>query len=302
MCVRASVHACARACGLQVHARARVASRACVWLCVRTHARVDMQQLFIVAVALFGKQQPPLLQFTFMLLPLACYSLAVFATRPFQQDEADLLECGAQSVLLLLCLGGLLRTSRDTAEASTFGKDLGTSLVYSTLVLAALLIAWAVIKDLSHSIGSQETLRKLKLPLLSWFDKGLNAALLLRFTSRATEPEIRNYLHVRGAVSEARTRRSSLSFWKELKRVSREGQLESESSAQQEETDKVSFEMECIMRFIRSIAAVRMLRVIATICKEEAYVKISTRVHPSFSTSAPIYLCMNACMHKCMHA
>ena len=139
------------------------------------HLLKKLQQCLIILVALFTTEETPVLQFSLMFLPLACYALAVFACRPFQSDEDDALECITQTLLLLLCLGGLIRYDNDGLHK--LHKGLGEAVVYLTLFLSAAVVAWAVVKDLSYSIGSQQVLAGLNaksgsnLPLLSRFDK-----------------------------------------------------------------------------------------------------------------------------------
>ena len=141
------------------------------------HLVKKLQQWTIIIVAFFTKEETPVLQFSLMFFPLACYALAVFATRPFQSDEDDALECVTQTLLLLLCLGGVIRHDDDDLN-----QGLGKVVVYLTLFLTAAVVAWAVVRDLSYSIGSKQVLAGLNmksgsnLSLLSQFDKACTPA------------------------------------------------------------------------------------------------------------------------------
>ena len=119
-----------------------------------------MARQFSIIVALnFGGGLKPLVKLFLVLVPIISYTLAVFAVRPFVSSEQDFIDCSTQGLLLFAGFGGLLRTEGGGVQrGDNITKDLGTAVVYGTLILAALLISWALIRDLAYFFGSKQAL------------------------------------------------------------------------------------------------------------------------------------------------
>ena len=124
------------------------------------HLIVMAQQLSINIALEFGGGLLPLVKFFLILLPIFGYTLAVFALRPFVSSEHDFIECSTQGLLLLAGFGGLVRTLDQDDHTSS---DLGTGVVYTTLILAAVLIVWALIRDMAYFFGSKQVQKRLVL-------------------------------------------------------------------------------------------------------------------------------------------
>ena len=118
------------------------------------------RQFSIIIALLFGGGLLPLVKLLLVLLPIILYTLAVFALRPFVSSEQDFVECSTQGLLLFAGFGGLLRTEGGSdVHGDNITADLENAVVYVTLILAALLIAWALIRDLAYFVGSKQVRR-----------------------------------------------------------------------------------------------------------------------------------------------
>ena len=125
------------------------------------HMIVMARQLSIIIALQFGGGLLPLVKFFLVLLPILVYTVAVFAVRPFASSEQDFIECSTQGLLIFAGFGGLLRTEGvgdNHQHGGNVAADLGTAVVYGTLLLAVLLIAWSLIRDVAYFFGSKQVL------------------------------------------------------------------------------------------------------------------------------------------------
>ena len=132
---------------------ARFVSHAYFW-----HLIVMARQLSIIIGLEFGGGLLPLVKLFLVLLPIIFYTLALFFLQPFVSPEQNFLECSTQALLLLAGFGGLLRTENGGDNGTT---DLGSAVVYGTVILAALLIVWALLRDLAYFFGSKQVLQNI---------------------------------------------------------------------------------------------------------------------------------------------
>ena len=254
--------------------------------CYFWHLIVMAQQLSINIALEFGGGLLPLVKFFLILLPIFSYTLGVFALRPFVSSEHDFIECSTQGLLLLAGLGGLLRTLDLDDDTSS---DLGSGVVYVTLILAAVLIIGSLIRDMAYFFGSKQVLHNLnkgetKLPLLGPFDKGLNGIMLFHFAEQAGSEELALYAKLRASVSSAKILLCRKGFWagvqsleKTTKRQSKDmphpPRHETESTFETERVTSAEFNQ--TVRFITSSGALQILRVLSKLCDEVGYIKIS---------------------------
>ena len=236
-------------------------------------------QFWIIISIEFAGGLAPLLKFFLIMLPILVYTLAVFAFRPFSSSEQDFIDCSTQCLLLLGGFGALLRTEGGNDSNTT---DLGTAVVYATLILAVLLIAWALTRDVAHFFGSKQVLKNLnrgespKLPLLGPFDKGLNGIALFHFAEHASDEGLMTYMKLRAAVSSSKVRLAQREFLDGVQSfVSQENGHSQESKGSSTTTKVKSAEFSRTVRFIQRGGALQILRVLSKLCDEPTYIKTS---------------------------
>ena len=141
-----------------------------------------MARQFSIIIALeFGGDLQPLVKFFLVFLPLLLYTLAVFAVRPFVSSEQDFVECSTQGLLIFAGFGGLLKTE---GRDDSITADLGNAVVYGTLILAALLIIWALVRDLAYFFGSKQALPNVALSSVVFLISDIRFELCLKNTDK----------------------------------------------------------------------------------------------------------------------